>query len=335
MKKIAAVENNDVAAAATGTTFAYVPGIVGSNVAIVDISTMALVSAVTSGTTNPYGVAATPDGSEVWVTESGKNTVSVIPTGGSTPNKIAGTVVVGIYPHGIAITPDGTTAYIANTGPNTGQGGSQTVSVVDVSGQTETGTVSVGEAPQVVTITPDGSLAFVTCADGVFVIRTAGGQVRRVSEDLHNPHGVAVTPDGSHAYITDTERDQVIVVDTASLRTVARIGVGKTPWNTAFTADGSTAYVTNANEDTVSVIDNRSRRVTTKIPLGSGTTTDSVTSFTQLNHVPTAAALGPDGNIWVACNASSSLVVIAPSSNTVSKSIDIGLGDEPTGIAFA
>ncbi len=122
LKKIAEIENKDVVAAANGTAFAYVPGIVGSNVAIVDISTMALVSAVTGGTTNPYGVAATPDGSEVWVTESGTNTVSVIPTGGSTPNKIASTVVVGIYPHGIAITPDGTTAYIANTGPNTGRG---------------------------------------------------------------------------------------------------------------------------------------------------------------------------------------------------------------------
>ena len=135
-----------------------------------------------SGMTNPYGVAATPDGSEVWVTESGTNTVSVIPTGGSTPNKIASTVVVGIYPHGIAITPDGKTAYVANTGPNTGRGGSETVSVVDVSSQTETGTVRVGEAPQVVTISPDGSLAFVTCADGVYVIGTSNGHVSQVSE---------------------------------------------------------------------------------------------------------------------------------------------------------
>jgi YVTN family beta-propeller protein len=37
----------------------------------------------------------------------------------------------------------------------------------------------------------------------------------------------------------------------------------------------------------------------------------------------------------VAGNASSSLVVIDPSSNTVRTSIDLGLGDEPTGIAFA
>jgi phospholipase C len=335
LSKIAAVQNRAVAAAATATTFAYVPGIVGGNVAIVDTSTMALVSAITGGMTNPYGVAATPDGSEVWVTESGTNTVSVIPTGGSAPNKIASTVVVGIYPHGIAITPDGNTAYVANTGPNTGRGGSETVSVVDVSSQTETGRARVGEAPQVVTISADGSLAFVTCADGVFVIGTSNGHVSRVSERLRNPHGVAVTPDGSHAYIADSEQDRVVVVSTSSLRTVDRIGVGKTPWNTAFTADGSSAYVTNANDDTVSVIDTGSRRVIKTIALGSGTTTDSKASFTQLNHIPTAAALSPDGNIWVACNASSSLVVIDPASQAVSKSIDLGLGDEPTTIAFA
>ena len=82
---------------------------------------------------------------EVWVTESGTNTVSVITT---STNKITGTVVVGIYPHGIAITPDGKTAYVANTGPNTGPGGSYVVSVVDVASQTVTGTVNVGEAPE-------------------------------------------------------------------------------------------------------------------------------------------------------------------------------------------
>ncbi|MBV9047480.1 MAG: hypothetical protein JOY58_04385, partial [Solirubrobacterales bacterium] len=93
----------------------------GGTVAIVDTSSYALVSSITNGLTNPYGVEATPDGSEVWVTESGTNTVSVIST---QTNKIIDTIVVGVYPHGIRITPDGTTAYIANTGPDTGRGGS-------------------------------------------------------------------------------------------------------------------------------------------------------------------------------------------------------------------
>ena len=95
------------------------------------------------------------------------------------------------------------------------------------------------------------------------------------------------------------------------------------------------------NDDTVSVIDTASQTVTSTIPLGSGTTTDTSgttkgTTFTQLNHQPTAIELSPDGkNIWIACNTSSSLVVISTSSNTVVDSTDIGLGDDPTGIAFA
>jgi phospholipase C len=280
---------------------------------------------VTGSTTNPYGVAATPDGSQVWVTESGTNTVSVIPT---STNKITDTVVVGVYPHGIAISPDGKTAYVANTGPNTGRGGSQTVSVVDVNALRQTKTIKVGEAPQVVDISPDGSQLWVTCADGVFVITTAGGHVRKASEPLHNPHGVTVAPNGKHAYVTDTEHDQVVVISTSSLRTVRRVKVGRSPWNTAFTADSAKAFVSNANENTVSAIDTARGRVVKTIALGSG-------SDGQLNHIPTGIALSPEGHIWVACNVSSSIVVIDPSSDAVLQSIDIGLGDGPTEIAFA
>ena len=323
LAKIAAVENKAVNTGSSAA-FAYVPGIVGGNVGIFDASTYALSSAITSGFTNPYAVAATPDGTEVWVTDSGTNIVSVISTA---TNEVTATVVVGIYPHGIAITPDGTTAYVANTGPNTGRGGSETVSVIDVASQSVKGTITVGEGPQVVTVSPDGSLVFVTCADGVYAIKTSNGSVSKARAELRHPHGVAVTPDSTQAYVTDSEHDEVVVLDTSSLRAVGRVAVGKTPWNTAFTADGSSAYVTNANDDTVSVIDTASPSVTTTIALGGS-------SSGQLNHTPTAIALSPEGNIWVACNTSSSLAVIDTSSNTVIDSTDIGLGDDPTGIAF-
>jgi phospholipase C len=333
LAKIQAVADKPLIA---GTTYAFVPAIVGGAVGVFNTSTFALASAISSGTTNPYGAAATPDGSEVWVTESGTNTVSVIST---STNKITNTVVVGIYPHGIAITPDGKTAYVANTGPNTGPGGSQTVSVCDVAGQTETGTIDVGEAPQIVTVSPDGSLVFVTCADGVYVIKTSGGHVSKLPEPLHQPHGVTVTPDGRHAWVTDSERDQVVVLSTSTLRTVARIGVGRTPWNTAFSSDGSSAYVTNSNENTVSVINTATQRVTSKIPLGSFTYTDTVkggTKFSQPNQIPTAIGRAPDNRyIWVACNVSGSLAIIETTTNAVTNTAQAGLGTEPTAIAFA
>jgi len=324
----------------TGTVYAFVPAIVGGAVGIFNTSTFTLASAVSSGTTNPYGAAATPDGSQVWVTESGTNTVSVIDT---STGKIASTIVVGIYPHGIAITPDGKTAYVANTGPNTGPGGSQTVSVVNVASQTETGTIDVGEGPQIVTISPDGSLAFVTCADGLYVITTANGSVAKVREPLHQPHGVAVTPDGKHVYVTDSERDQVVVLATSGLRTVGRIGVGNTPWNTAFNSGGSSAYVTNSNDNTVSVINTATQRVTQTIGLGSFTYTDTPkgqtmpVTYTQPNQIPTAIALAPPDNryLWVACNVSGSLAIIDTTTNKVTNTAQAGLGTEPTAIAFA
>jgi YVTN family beta-propeller protein len=77
------------------------------------------------------------------------------------------------------------------------------------------------------------------------------------------------------------------------------------------------------NDDSVSVIDTASRLVTATIALGTG------------NHIPTAIAASPLGAIWVACNTSSSVVVIDPTSNTVAHSTDLGLGNGPTGIAFA
>jgi len=133
----------------------------------------------------------------------------------------------------------------------------------------------------------------------VYAITTSGGNVRRAPERLHNPHGVSITP------------------------------------------DGTLAYVTNANDDTVSVIATASQTVTNSIPLGSGTTTDPSgttkgTMFPQPNHQPTAIAVSPNGkNVWVGCNTSSSLVVISTASKSVIDSTDIGLGFDPTGIAFA
>ncbi|HEX3615453.1 MAG TPA: alkaline phosphatase family protein [Solirubrobacteraceae bacterium] len=327
------------------TVYAFIPGIVGGNLAIADASTQTLVSAITSGTTNPYGVAVTPatapslSGLKVWVTESGTNAVSVFSYDASTSKwAVSETIVVGIYPHGIAISPDGGTAYVANTGPNTGSGGSRTVSVIDTASYAVTGTIEVGEAPQVLAVSPDGTRVAVSCADGVYAIAAGGGAVSKSPVDFHNPHGVAFSPDGSQIWVADPEQDQVVLLDARTLRGRNAVPVGRTPWNVAFSTDGSTVYVTNLNEDTVSVVNASSLRQHTKIALPAFAVENLVSktsSYPQLHHQPGAIAINPgDGSVWVACNSSSSLAVIDPSTNTVVASIEIGLGDDPVGIAF-
>ena len=94
--------------------------------------------------------------------------------------------------------------------------------------------------------------------------------------------------------------------------------------------------MTNANDDTVSVIDTATQRVTKTIPLGSFTYTDTVTTFTQPNQIPTAIGLAPDNRyMWVACNVSGSLAIIDTTTNAVTNTAQAGLGTEPTAIAFA
>jgi phospholipase C len=343
--RIAAIEDHALPDVGD-TVYAFVPGIVGGNVAVANASTRALASAISSGTTNPYGVAVTPAtasslaGLQIWVTESGANTVSVF-TYSTTAQKWSATqtIVVGIYPHGIAISPNGATAYVANTGPNTGKGGSQTVSVINTSSYQVTSTIEVGEAPQVLSVSPDGSSVAVSCADGIYTIATSGGAVSKSRVDFHNPHGLAFSPDGSQIWVADSVEDQIVVLDARSLRGLDTIQVGRTPWNVAFSADGTLAYVTNTNEDTISVVSVSRLREQTKIslpPFQAENLVIAKSTYTQLHHQPGAIAVNPgDGTLWVACNSSSSLAVIDPSSNAVVSAIEIGLGDDPVGIAFA
>lgn len=86
---------------------------------------------------SPLGITVTPDGSKVYVTNSGSNNVSVIDTA---TNIVTATVPVGNDPVGVAVTPEGTRIYIANSGSNS-------VSVIDTITNTVTATVDVGNNP--------------------------------------------------------------------------------------------------------------------------------------------------------------------------------------------
>jgi YVTN family beta-propeller protein len=76
--------------------------------------TPALVATIDVGAgTTPYGIAVTPDGSKVFVSNSTAGSVSVIDTATrAVTNTI--TTNIGSTPVGIAINPSGTTAYVGN-----------------------------------------------------------------------------------------------------------------------------------------------------------------------------------------------------------------------------
>jgi YVTN family beta-propeller protein len=86
----------------------------------------------------PQGVAVSPDGKKVYVTDWKDHIVSVIDT---TTITVIATVPVGSSPEGIAVNPDGKKVYVANRGSNT-------VSVIDTATNKVTATVPVGSSPE-------------------------------------------------------------------------------------------------------------------------------------------------------------------------------------------
>jgi YVTN family beta-propeller protein len=97
--------NGAVAVAVTPDgTRAYV--LTNDGVSVIDTATNAVVGSpipVGSDVLEPVGIAVTPNGASVYVTNSNDRTVSVISTASNT---VVDTISVGTNPSGIAITPD-------------------------------------------------------------------------------------------------------------------------------------------------------------------------------------------------------------------------------------
>ncbi len=127
--------------------YAYIPNQNGT-VAVIDTvnnNVTAIIPDVTASISgvysypagcNPQGVAVTPDGKNVYVTNTRDNNVSVIDTA---TNTVIANVSVGNGPEGVAVTSDGKKVYVANYWDNT-------ISVIDTATKTVTETVPVGSS---------------------------------------------------------------------------------------------------------------------------------------------------------------------------------------------
>ncbi|WP_246206689.1 YncE family protein [Virgibacillus ihumii] len=272
-----------------------------NTVSFIDTSTNTVINTVTVGNT-PFGVAITPDGTRVYVTNQGDDTVSVIDT---VTNTVVATVMVGNGPISVAITPDGTRAYVANANDDT-------VSVID--------TVTVGALPFGVAITPDGTRVYVANSldDTISVIDTATNTVIDTIPVGNSPNSVAITPDGTRAYVTNADAGTVSVINTATNMVIDTVMVGNDPRRVAITPDGTRAYVTNRANNTVSVIDTASNTVVATVTVG---------------NAPNSVAITPDGaRAYVTNLGDANVSVIDTATNTVIDTVTVG--DVPRGIAI-
>jgi YVTN family beta-propeller protein len=197
-------------------------------VSVIDTATNNATTNISVGL-GAHGVAVTPDGKKVYVTNEIKSdglvydnaNVSVI----DTATNMVTAVPVGQWPTGVAITPDGKNVYVANEVSNN-------VSVINTTTNTITATVTGLISPDGVAVSPDGTTVYVAnlASNNVSVINTTTNTITaNVSVGLI-PEGIAVTSDRKKVYVTNYySQGTVSVIDTATNMVTATVNVGTWP----------------------------------------------------------------------------------------------------------
>jgi YVTN family beta-propeller protein len=238
-------------------SFAFITNINSNTVSVINTENNNLTATVPVGI-NPAGVAVSPDGKKVYVTNANYNhrgSVSVIDTAIS---KVTATIDIGekYSPCGIAITPDGNKLYVADRDING-------VSVIDTATNTVIATVSAGKWPMGVAASPDGTKVYVTNRynNNVSVIDTGTNVIIATVNVEPGPSGITVSPDGTKLYVTNCESNTLSEIDTGSNTVTATVPVEEWPMGVAASPDGTKIYVSDQRSNNVSVIDSTTKTV--------------------------------------------------------------------------
>jgi YVTN family beta-propeller protein len=261
------------------------------------------VNAGGGATLNPQGLAVSPDGRHLFVSDNeGGGMVVVI--------DIATKTTVTSFsegpdwmPLGIAVHPDGQGAYFAFTDTVSNVG---VVRVFDTVTMTPTAiSIPVGARPTGVAVTPDGAKVYVSnnLDNSVSVIDSGTNLVSATVSAGLAPAGLAVSPDNSRVYVVNKLDNTVSVIAVASDAVVGTVTVGSGPESIAISPDGRRAYVTNAGGGTVTELSTDKTLTIAKIGTGIGTVTST----------PSGVVCGSSCQARFALNATVALVATAGS----------------------
>lgn len=169
-------------------------------------------------------VVATRDGSRLFTTNMGSNSVSVIDRGaaGAWSQKL---IAVGEGPEGLDLAPDGSVLWVAHSR----DGG---MSIVDTASSKVLQKFDVKtQRSNRVKFTRDGKLALVSDLSGgeLVVIDTASRAERARLKLGRSPTGILVPPTGNEAFVAVSGENHIAVVDLGTHQVTRRINPGNEP----------------------------------------------------------------------------------------------------------
>ncbi|MFO1414222.1 MAG: YncE family protein [Burkholderiales bacterium] len=231
--------HNGVAVNAAGTR-AYVTNVESGNpsgsVSVIDTATNTVVATIAVGLT-PYGVAVSPTGASVVVTNHFGSSVSIID---AAANAVVAEVPVDGQPWGVAAAPAGTGAYIANSL-------SSAVSLLDLGSHAIAASVPLGTTTRDVAVHPTLPRAYVTAfSNGIRVVDTTTNLETTAIPGTQDVVAVAVNRSGTRLYAVRNTDGTLLVIDTQSNAVVAAVPVGSVPTSVAVDPSETKVLVVNS-----------------------------------------------------------------------------------------
>jgi YVTN family beta-propeller protein len=283
------------AALGTAQVRIYVANAGGSNVSIIDPAANKVIREI-AVSTNPHGLAASPEGHWIYSTSATRGVLDAIDL--KTGKRTRG-VATGREPFDLAVAPDTRHVFVCTA---------SSIDEIDTASLERTKSLYDTKGPCRLYLTPDGTRMIVAPAlrfinvrsmetefsisagaaghalalegdpyhvlhrifaaqqDAVAVIdyatRKVTGRIPVVARDL------AVSPDRKMLWAT--VGDSVEVFSLTDLKRVAVIPLGKNTGGIAFTPDAKRCFIANTGDNSVSSIDTATDKELARIPVGNG-----------------------------------------------------------------
>ena len=136
-------------------------------------------------------------------------------------------------------------------------GGSNSVTVLDLVNMQQAGTIAVGEDPTAIAVNPQSDEVYVANS-GSATVSVINAKTNRVAATIavhRDPVSIDVDSEGARAYVANAGSNSVSVIDLKIWREIATVGTGDEPVDARIAPDGNTLVVANRGSNGVSVID--------------------------------------------------------------------------------
>jgi DNA-binding beta-propeller fold protein YncE len=199
-----------------------------------------IVPAYGGGQPNPQGIAVSPDGRWLLVSEAiDRGSVTILDVDNNFSVADTLTMAAGNTPRGIAVSPDNTYAYIAVSGSD------NEIWVYDLTTSTLDSAIIAGASPAAIAVTPDASRLYVTNAPAdtinYYDLDTGSSGIINLGVGT-SPTSLAISPDGFKVFVAGST-NSIHVVDVLS-NGVSLVDVGGASTGVTISPDGKRAYVT-------------------------------------------------------------------------------------------